>query len=334
MDTSKLNTAPRLLLTAQLKPVLGTRFQPTGFPDLGAATYKTADGKNMLLVESAQSMANRLEAVCWDESANDLVKELKEIPYVTSKLPDGSFTTSIQEAHRVNSPYIFASEGFSEIAQAIGYQKDKPFNRQKLIQALFKYDPFSIIHGIFLEKVGGVVRTPRVLTGFIEASEVTEAASGGVKIDRIQPGASKSEESAYGKSDEGYCNVIFHRSEFTGSIKVFFNVDLAMIHGFDLSADAKKLLLELCLFKIAKFLHSGLRLRTACDLELDGTPTVIAPKEFVLPSFDEASKAVRESIDKNKNGFKKLDVVYDKKFGKKKGKEKNKAADESNESDQ
>ncbi|MEJ1973477.1 MAG: type I-U CRISPR-associated RAMP protein Csb1/Cas7u [Lacunisphaera sp.] len=72
MDFSQLKTAPRLLITAKLTPVLGTRFQPTGFPDLGAAQYKTADGQNMLLVESAQSMANRLESVSWDAIAQRL----------------------------------------------------------------------------------------------------------------------------------------------------------------------------------------------------------------------------------------------------------------------
>ena len=48
-------------MEADLKPLQGERFQPTGFPDLGAATYQLPDGTRMLLVESAQSMANHLE---------------------------------------------------------------------------------------------------------------------------------------------------------------------------------------------------------------------------------------------------------------------------------
>lgn len=60
-----LERTNRLLLTVRLRPLQGDRFQPTGFPSLGAATYQTRSGAK-LLVESAQSMANRLEATCWD----------------------------------------------------------------------------------------------------------------------------------------------------------------------------------------------------------------------------------------------------------------------------
>ena len=81
MNLDPLKNQPRLLLKAVLKPLQGTRFQPTGFPDLGAATYDSADGKKMLLVESAQSMANRLEAVCWDTVVDDWVTPLKGLPH-------------------------------------------------------------------------------------------------------------------------------------------------------------------------------------------------------------------------------------------------------------
>src|SRR5947209_19667897 len=65
LTLSELDKASRLLLTVPLQPVQGDRFQPTGFPSLGAATYQTREGPK-LLVESAQSMANRLETTCWD----------------------------------------------------------------------------------------------------------------------------------------------------------------------------------------------------------------------------------------------------------------------------
>ena len=44
------------LIEADLAPAQGTRFQPTGFPNLGHATYRLHDGTQMLLIESAQSV--------------------------------------------------------------------------------------------------------------------------------------------------------------------------------------------------------------------------------------------------------------------------------------
>lgn len=38
MNIVALKNQPRLLLKAKLQPAQGTRFQPTCFPDLGAAT--------------------------------------------------------------------------------------------------------------------------------------------------------------------------------------------------------------------------------------------------------------------------------------------------------
>ena len=58
-----------------LTPVLGSRFQPTGFPDLGPATFQkpTKDGwVEALHVESPQSMANRLELTTWAVSYTHL----------------------------------------------------------------------------------------------------------------------------------------------------------------------------------------------------------------------------------------------------------------------
>ncbi len=41
IDLSTLSKMPRLLFEIPLKPLQGQRFQPTGFPGLGAATYQT-----------------------------------------------------------------------------------------------------------------------------------------------------------------------------------------------------------------------------------------------------------------------------------------------------
>ncbi len=297
MDFSKLKTTPRLLLTAKLQPVLGTRFQPTGFPDLGPATYKTADGADMLLVESAQSMANRLEAVSWDAVANDWVSPLKGLPLVAVVDADKKpLTNSVLEAHRLNSPYILEAkdDSFVEtLKKELGVDKGGPVNLRALATVLLKYDINSLLHGVFIAKPdigGGRMRVPRAITAFIEANDVTVAASGGVKNDHVNPG--KGEE---GKSSkEGFGNVPFHRDEFTGHITAFFNIDLAQIRGYALGEPVEELLYALALFKIRALLDAPFRPRTACDLEfVEGSINIKKPDAgFALPSLAEITAAL------------------------------------------
>lgn len=260
IDYAKLDREPRLLLEAKLKPLQGVRFQPTGFADLGAARYTLPDGTEMLLVESAQSVANRMELACWDLATNTWIGELKGLPYIRVTREGGSeLTNSILEAHRINSEYIMGSEDTSfrtKFTNEIGYSPGSPVDWKKFHLALFRYDPCSLIHGCFLEEIGGRLRVTRALSGFIEARNVSAAESGGVKNNRVEPEL---------KGGEG--NVPYHRTEFVAeSIAAYFNLDLALLRGYGLDEPAKTLLIALSLFKIQRFLSTGLRLRTACDL--------------------------------------------------------------------
>jgi len=310
LDFTALDNAQRLLIEAKLKPLQGTRFPPTGFPNLGAATYQGPGVVDMLLVESAQSMANRLEMVCWDEVNDDWVAPLKGLPVVKVVDKDSkSLTNSVLEAHRINSEYIARARGFSVISDDIGFKKDHPFNvRKQLVPALLKYDPNALLHGVFLEEVGGVIRLPRALSAFIEATDVRVAASGGVKINRVEP-----------TLKEGEGNVPYSRDEYTGEIVAYFNLDLAQIRAFGLGENVENLLIALALFKIRKFLDLGLRLRTACDLTLVGEPDVKRPKDFVLPPLDQIEKdlpglieAVRRENRFNGNADGATTVKYEK----------------------
>src|SRR5438552_4011643 len=109
IDLTPLDNHHDLLFEISLQVRQGHRFQPTGFPDLGAAEFDTPSGRS-LLVESPQSMANRLEAVCWDESANDLVEPLRGLSHVRVTRENKYLTSSITDSHRLNSPYILESK--------------------------------------------------------------------------------------------------------------------------------------------------------------------------------------------------------------------------------
>ena len=71
-----------------------------------------------------------------------------------------------------------------------------------------------------------------------------------------------------------------------GRIVAYFNLDLRQVRAFGLGGEVERLLVMLALFKIRKFLAVGLRLRTACDLDVTRI-TVTRPKTFALPSLAE-----------------------------------------------
>ncbi|MGF1547799.1 MAG: type I-U CRISPR-associated RAMP protein Csb1/Cas7u [Thiotrichales bacterium] len=283
IDFSPLAAVPRLLIEADLRPIQGTRFQPTGFPDLGAAVYDGPDGRRMCLVESAQSMANRLETVCWDAVADDWVDPLRGLPLITVKDSSGkTLTNSVLESHRINSPYILeGADGsvFNLLKAELADMAEGAVNIRKLAATLWRYDANALVHGVFLAKsdlAGGRLRLPRALSSFIEAEEVKIAQSGGVKNDHVNPS---------GDTKSGFGNVPFSRDEYTApKITAYFNLDLAQVRGFGLGDDATRLLIALALYKIRALLERGLRLRTACDLDMVAVRTT-RPTGFALPEL-------------------------------------------------
>jgi len=287
---------PRLLLEVGLKPVQGDRFQPTGFPDLGAAEYTTPDGNQMLLLESTQSMANRLEQVCWDEANNNIIQPLEGVPYIHVDLGEGAFTNSILEAHRINSEYITGKKGDfkDKIIAELETDKKKPIDFKKFYSVLLKYDPNSLIHGVFLEEIDGRLRLPRMLSAFIEASGVLPVQSGGVKFSRVQPSLK-----------EGLGNVPYARREYTADeITAYFNLDLAGVRGFGLGTEVEVFLVLLSLYKIRRFLREGLRLRTACDLQVVSDLKVTNIESVEIPKLEALETSLVESIeDLGSNGY-------------------------------
>lgn len=293
-----LENAPRLLLEAELKPIQGDRFQPTGFADLGAAVYQRPDGKRMLLVESAQSMANRLERACLADDGSDLMPELAGLPYVRVKLTGATetCTSSLIEAHRINSPFIISNEEFKGPFQnKAGYAKGLPMDWKKIAAAVFLYDPNSLLHGVFMANLeDGRLRIPRAVTAFIEAEDVNEAASGGVKNNPIDPTGTIR---AANYDKDVYGNVPYHRTEYTAArIAAYFNLDLALLRGYGLPDEARRLVTTLALFKVRRFLNAGLRLRTACDFVLRDEVRATAPAGFALPTEQQLLEAAQKAI--------------------------------------
>ena len=296
-DLQSLKNAKRLLFKIPLEPMQGSRFQPTGFPSLGAATFQTGHGTS-LLVESAQSMANRLEMTIWDEAKNDIRDDLQGLSHVRITRKNEFLTDTILESHRLNSPYLLEGKNkkfFETLQKELGVEIG-PIDRLKLAKTLLKYDVNSLLHGIFLAKKqlsGGRLRIARSLSAFIEADNVRIAASGGVKNDHVNP---------QGDTKTGFGNVPFARDEYTAeSIILYVNIDLTQIRGYGLGDMVESLLVLLSLYKLRALTNDGMRLRTACYLQVKEQEIRAAmPDQWHLPALNDLAKDLKSVIDECK----------------------------------
>jgi CRISPR-associated protein Csb1 len=311
LNLAPLDTASRLLVEAELKVATGGggRFQPTGFPDLGPALYKgvrrspdpdktkpdRTETVDMLLVESVQSMANRLEDVCLQgEDYND---DCQGVPYV--RVLDGHrsnefLTSSVREPHRLASPYVLGAKRNDavyrdEMKSALGANKQRPVHIWKMVPAIFDRDPGCVLHGVFLEEIDGRIRLPRLVSAYIEACSPSQANSGGV----------------YRGEVTAKDNIPYPRQEFTStSITASFIFHLSTLKGYCLDESRRRFLQAWAIYKIDRFLNDYLRLRTACEFEvgavvvtLDGNPADLGCGPWKWPTASDIKTTFADARD-------------------------------------
>lgn len=297
-------TASRSFFEVPLKPAIGSRFQPTGFPDIGAATFRRpveSGWQECLLVESPQSMANRLEGVGWDGASASPVEVLAGLPYVpvVADADDRFLTSSRLESHRLAAAFVKDStlDGTSMvevIKERLGLRDDTPLALAQIARAVFQLDPLCLVHGVFFadKKWPGQPKIARALTAFVEAEDVERADSGGVKRDHVRHALSDDA----GGTAEGYGSVPFHRTEWTArSIIASFALDRDQLRSYGLGDAETDLLEAIALWEIRTLLDGGLRLRTACDLvPLDAE--VVDQSGMELASAAELADRIRVGI--------------------------------------
>ena len=308
--------ADRLLIQVELEPVQGSRFQPTGFPNLGSAEFIGYDhdghSTKSVLVESAQSMANRLEKVCLNDNGENFVDVLSGLPMITVTDDKGRFlTNSLVEAHRMASSYMLESEDKRLFDKIKDLHKGDSVNINEFAQFVFNHDPNSLLHGVFVAKsdlAGGRYKLTRSISAFVEATNVTAAVSGGVKLDRVDPKGGGDE-----AAKTGFGHIPYSRTEYTAeSIIAYFNLDLALIRSYHLGDDANNLLITFALWKIQKLLSSGLRFRTACDLQIKKQAIVTYPSNFEILSLNQLNKEIISAIEKCRATFDPISIKYTK----------------------
>jgi CRISPR-associated protein Csb1 len=175
--------AHRTVLQADLTPLAGSRLQPTGFPDLGAAEFETADGTKADRGVGAVN-GHRLEATTWDEARADQVEPLAMLPYVRIVDPEGEFLSSSRlEAHQLASAYIMkgtidGKDGEKWMADRLGLTAGRPLDHRAVARACFALDPVSLVHGVFFARKAWPwqPKIARAVTSFIEAYDVRPVA--------------------------------------------------------------------------------------------------------------------------------------------------------------
>ncbi len=189
---------------------------------------------------------------------------------------------------------------FDEIRNRLGLAKDTPLNRGHMARAVAGLDPFCLLHGVFFSQKDwwGQPKFERAISAVIEAHHVQRMVSGGRKSDRVRH---EVKEDAHA-TQEGYGSVPFHRTEWTAkTIIASFVVDVELLRSYGLPESVTELLQTLALWEIRRFLASGLRLRTACDLEQVGG--IRSRHDSVLPELDELTSRIAELIPQSREVF-------------------------------
>lgn len=298
------DAAPRLLVHADLEPAVGSTFQPTGFPDLGAAEFERpmADGttQRALLVESVQSMANRLEERGWDAPGRAPIAALARLPYVEVRAADGGFLSSSRlEPHRLAGAYVKEAKLDGRpvgewMIERFGMQPGAPIDWRAVYAAIFELDPLCLLHGVFFsDKEWSALGNPKVrraISAVIEAHDIRPAVSGGVKRDDVSPTARGDR-----NAERGYGFVPFGRTEYAAaSIRLTASIDLQQLRGYGLDGDRTQLLVNLAAWEVSSLLSQPLRLRTACDLDVQNV-VVARPDGVALPIAADLAEAISGS---------------------------------------
>jgi CRISPR-associated protein Csb1 len=275
-----------VVITTSLEIANGRFIQPTGFPDIGPCIYRDKEGKRWCLVESEQSMANRLEAVCMKDPGV-WVEELEGLPVIAVRDRDGKLlTTNLCEPHRIASSYIV--EGVRDGGQTmkqlfetkLGLKDGGAFwpldKRSELENLVFALDPAALLHGFqFVQWKFVGLRQTRLLHARLEAelAEEPEVHYGMVKSDWIEPESARQERANKGQSIAAKSRVV------PKDILASFEIDVSGLKSLALDEMQKKFLLGLALWKVGALLKdrpafdsrsrqilSSLRLRADCHL--------------------------------------------------------------------
>jgi CRISPR-associated protein Csb1 len=292
-----------LVLTATLEPIVGDRFQPAGFPEIGHVIYKAPRNngtpENVCIVDSAASMANHLEAVCQRGAHDlDLVDDLAGMPYIrcVTNTTEGKeptknrevVVTSLTEGHRIASSYFIEGAVLSGDVKATKENKegkDEPLTLERDLIGKFGivlpgsskahpppdkwWNVFKTIFDIDPNSLVHGVLFPQWQIKIPRALTAHLEAFGASRVDR-----SGVKFDRLGKTTSG--QPIFAVDDTTAeSIRATFVLDVSLVRSFGrkngndtlgLTEGQQEFLVALALWKVQKLLASPFRFRSGCHL--------------------------------------------------------------------
>jgi len=301
--TAVLRGESPLVLSATLEPLVGDRFQPAGFPEIGHVIYKAprknGGTENICIVDSAASMANHLETVCQRGAHDlDLVDELDGMPYIrcVTNTTEGEeptkdrevVVTSLTEGHRIASSYFIEGTVLHGDAKATRQSKDgneEPLTLERdlinkfgiVLPGSSKAHPppdkwWSVFKTIFEIDPNSLVHGvlfPQWQIKIPRALTAHLEAFGAGRVDR-----SGVKFDRLGKTTSG--QPIFAVDDATAeSIRATFVLDVSLIRSFGrkkggltlgLSDEQQEFLVALALWKVQKLIESPFRFRSGCHL--------------------------------------------------------------------
>ena len=175
--------------TIRLRPLLPT-FVPAGFVDVGHSVVRDTSGKNLVIVDSVQSLANHLEATLVAEPGQAL-PGLEALPYLRLTITDPAGrtrrTSSLELPHRLASGWFCKAKELKAFQAALA----EDILDNGIAAATFRRCPNSLLHGVFYSQLEGldpnVAKAPRLLSAEVVAKGAQSINDGGVAKDPLFP---------------------------------------------------------------------------------------------------------------------------------------------------
>ena len=254
-------------------------FVPAGFVDVGHSVVRDAStGKNVVIVDSVQSIANHLEAELVT-APGQVVAGLETLPFVRLTVTDPhglvKVTSSLELPHRL------ASGWFCKTKELMGFQDQlaQRILHDGIAKATFHYCPNALLHGVFYSQLAGldpnIAKSPRLITAEVVALGAQSISDGGVAKDPLFPsGGGFDVESLVGKkataAEVGAGYIPYRHQAFTAeTVELSIYLSENRIGKMDLPDPAKQVLRLLARLKIALFLAKPIDLRSHCVFQVE-----------------------------------------------------------------